>query len=97
MTEHEAAQLSSLLRAIALVCRDRDGSSSPALRAQRARLEQVCSEMEDLIFETVKTAVRVHLRGDNGQQDSVVRRAHRVLDSSVQAIRLLLLELGPTS
>jgi hypothetical protein len=89
--EHEAAQLPSLLRAIALVRRDRDAGASRVLLAQRAELERVHTEVEDLIFAVVRTAIRAYVRGDSGE-DPVVRRAHRAIDSALQALRLLTYE-----
>jgi hypothetical protein len=76
--EREAAQLEPVLRAIALTRRDRDSGSTAKLRANRAQLERVWSDTEDLIVTGARVAVLVYLRGGD-ETDPVVRQALRAI------------------
>jgi hypothetical protein len=86
--ERVAAELTPLLRAIAITRRDRDAGVSHELRAHRARLERVWADAEELIFTGMRVALRVHLRGGD-DTDPVVHRARRVIEQSYGALRAL--------
>lgn len=84
--EAQAAQLPTLLRAIALSRRDRDAGSSPMLSNHRAALERMWSDVEELVSVTAQIAVRLHLHGGD-ETDPLVRRARRAIEQSKAALR----------
>ncbi|MGC1215565.1 MAG: hypothetical protein WA890_30455 [Micromonospora sp.] len=84
--ETRAAQLPTLLRAIALSLRDRDTGSSPRLSDHRAALERIWAEVEDLVVATARVAVRVHLHTVD-PDDPLVPRARRAITHSQAALR----------
>lgn len=86
--EREADLLPQLLRAIALVRRDRDAGVSQTLRAHRAHLERMWTDAEDLIVTSLQVALRVELRGAD-DTDPVVHRARRALRQGQEALRAL--------
>jgi hypothetical protein len=84
--EAQGAQLPTLLRAILVSRRDRDGGSSPKLSDYRASLERMWSDLEDLLAATARVAVWLHLRGED-EADPVARRARRAIEQSRTALR----------
>ncbi|HEX6497774.1 MAG TPA: hypothetical protein VF054_01930 [Micromonosporaceae bacterium] len=84
--EAESAQLSTLLRGIVLTRRDRDAGSSPTLSEQRAALERIWVDVEDLVVTTARVAVRLHLYGAD-QHDPLARRGWRAIERSQAALR----------
>jgi hypothetical protein len=83
--ESEAAQLLTVLRAIALNRRARDAGSSPMLSEHRAHLERIVTEVEELVSTTTRIAVRLHLHGGD-DTDPLVRRARRAIEQSQSAL-----------
>lgn len=85
--EAEAAQLTTLLRAIVLSRRDRDAGSSPALGEHREHLERMFDELENMVRAAARVAIRLQVRGASKQDnDPTTRRALRAIEQSRAAL-----------
>jgi hypothetical protein len=83
--EAEAAQLDTVLRAIALTRRDRDAASSRTLAGHRDQLERMWIDLEHLLSLTARVSVRLQLRQCD-PDDPLLYRARRAVEQSRQAL-----------
>lgn len=86
--EREADQLPQLLRAIALVRRDRDAGTNRQMLRHRAQLERLWADVEDLVITIARVAVRTQLR-DVQPGDPLVHDARQALRRAQHAIQIL--------
>jgi hypothetical protein len=86
--EGEAGQLPTLLRAIIACRRNRDAGSSSLLAEHRASLEDLWSDVEQLLVDTARIAIWLHLH-DSVEADPVGRRALRAIGQTQTALQEL--------
>jgi hypothetical protein len=83
--EAEAAQLDTVLRAVALTRQDRDAASSTTLAGHREHLERIWADLEHLMGLTARLGIRLQM-SQRDPEDPLVHRARRAIEQSRQAL-----------
>ena len=82
--DREGDRLTSVMRAIVLTRRNRDGGVSKHVSDCRAQVERVWAEAEDLVMMAAEVALLLHLRG--AVDDALAGRGRRAIEQSQDAL-----------